>query len=141
MQLAEMFPNEASATAWFENIYWPEGRCCGHCGSVDTHRVKFSVPMPYHCRDCRKYFSVRTGTTLEKSRLRLRKWAFAVYLYVTSLKGVASMKLRRDLNVSEKTARYMLHRLREAWDASGLDQMTGPVEVDEAYFGGHTLRQ
>lgn len=57
---------------------------------------------------------VRTGTTLQSSRLPLRKWAYAVYLYVTSLKGVSSMKLHRDLNVTQKTAWYMLHRLRDA---------------------------
>ena len=92
--------------------------------------------MPYWCRDCRKYFSVRTGTALESSRLPLRKWAFAVYIYVTNLKSVSSMKLHRDLKVTQKTAWFMLHRLREAWDASGIKPFAGPVEADESYFGG-----
>ena len=92
--------------------------------------------MPYWCRDCRSYFSVRTGTTLQNSRLTLRKWAFAVYLYTTNLKSISSMKLHRDLKVTQKTAWFMLHRLREAWDASGIDLFDGPVEVDEDYFGG-----
>ena len=92
--------------------------------------------MPYWCRDCKGYFSVRTGTVLQDSRLPLRKWVFAVYIYVTNLKSVSSMKLSRDLRVTQKTAWFMLHRLREAWDASGLEKLTGPVEVDESYFGG-----
>ena len=135
LELAEMFPDEQSAVQWFESIYWPDGRCCGHCGSTATREASHKT-MPYWCKDCRRYFSVRTGTTLQSSRLPLRKWAFAVYLYVTNLKGVSSMKLHRDLRVTQKTAWYMLHRLREAWDASGIDKLLGPVEVDETYMGG-----
>ena len=85
---------------------------------------------------CQSYFSVRTGTTIENSRLPLRKWAFAVYLYVTNLKGVSSMKLHRDLEITQKTAWFMLHRLREAWGESGLEQFAGPLEVDDTYSGG-----
>ena len=136
MQLTEMFPDEAAAVAWFEKIHWPNGRHCGHCGSTETKEVPNAKPMPYWCKGCRSYFSVRTGTTIEKSRLPLRKWAFAVYLYVTSLKGVSSMKLHRDLGVTQKTAWFMLHRLRDAWDESGLEQFVGPVEADETYIGG-----
>ena len=136
MELAEMFPTEQSAVEWFESIYWPEGRCCGHCGSTRTKEVPNKSPMPYWCTDCRKYFSVRTGTTLAHSRVPLRKWAFAVYLYVTSLKGVSSMRLHRELGVTQKTAWFMLHRLREAWNHSGLEAFIGPIEVDETYIGG-----
>ena len=136
MQLGEMFPDEASAVKYFESIYWPEVRCCGHCGGLDTKRVPNAKPMPYWCRDCKAYFSVRTGTALEKSRLPLRKWAFAVYLYVTHLKSISSMKLHRDLDITQKTAWFMLHRLREAWDTSGIEPFDGPVEFDESYFGG-----
>ena len=131
-----MFPDEERAVWWFQAIYWPDGRACGHCGSTDTKETPKRLPMPYRCRDCGRYFSVRTGTVLQSSRLPLRKWAFAVYIYVTNLKSVSSMKLARDLRVTQKTAWFMLHRLREAWDASGLEKLVGPVEVDESYFGG-----
>ena len=136
MELTEMFPDEAAAIKWFEEIRWPHGRHCGHCGATDTRAVPKAKPMPYWCRDCKSYFSVRTGTTIEKSRLPLRKWVFAVYLYVTNLKGVSSMKLHRDLEITQKSAWYMLQRLREGWDAAGLDPFAGPVEVDETYMGG-----
>ncbi len=136
IELAEMFPNEESAIKWFEAVRWPNGRHCGHCGSCDTKEVKNRKPMPYWCKDCRSYFSVRTGTNIEKSRLPLRKWVFAIYLFVTHLKGVSSLKLHRDLKVTQKTAWFMLHRLRESWDVSGLEKFAGPVEVDETYIGG-----
>lgn len=110
-----MFPDEDSARLWFQQQMWPEGRCCGHCGSVATREVPSAKPMPYWCKDCRSYFSVRTGTAIEHSRVPLRKWAIAIYLCATGIKGVSSMKLHRDLGVTQRTAWFMLHRLRKAW--------------------------
>lgn len=136
MELADKFPNEEAAVRWFEGIVWPDERCCGHCGGLDTYRVKTGKPMPYRCRDCRKYFSVRTGTALAHSRLPLRKWAYAVYLVCTNLKSVSSMKLHRDLGVTQKTAWFMLHRIRETWVVETGNAFEGPLEVDEAFFGG-----
>ena len=136
IELTEMFPDEESAVRWFEAIQWANGRYCGKCGSVETREIPNAKPMPYWCNGCKSYFSVRTGTVMAKSRLPLRKWVFATYLYVTSLKGVSSMKLHRDLKVTQKTAWYMLHRLREAWDESGLEAMIGPAEADETFIGG-----
>ena len=137
IKLTEMFPDEASAVKWFEETRWPDGeRHCPHCGSTETKEVPNAKPMPYWCKGCRSYFSVRTGSMLQSSRLPLRKWVFAVYLYVTNLKGVSSMKLHRDLKVTQKTAWFMLHRLREAWDENGTGQFSGPVEADEVYIGG-----
>ena len=134
MELADRFPDEAPAREWFESIIWGDERCCGHCGSLRTKEASHKT-MPYWCSDCRSYFSVKTGTALESSKLPLRKWAFAVYLYLTNLKGVSSMKLHRDIGVSQKTAWFMLHRIREAFDRPGL-AFDGPVEVDETYIGG-----
>ena len=136
LDLAEMFPNERTATVWFEAQVWGAERCCPRCGSVKTGEVPNAKPMPYWCSDCRSYFSVRTGTALERSKVPLRKWAFAVYIVTTSLKSVSSMKLHRDLGVTQKTAWFMLHRLREAWGTEGVETFGGPVEVDETYVGG-----
>ena len=133
--LMDMFPNEETATRWFEATMWPTGRCCGHCGSVETSEVPNAKPMPYWCKTCRSYFSVRTGTALERSRVPLRKWAIAIYLEITSLKSVSSMKLHRDLGVSQPTAWFMLHRIREGWKRPD-NPYSGPVEVDETYVGG-----
>ena len=91
--------------------------------------------MPYRCRLCRQHFSVRTGTDMAQSKLPLRKWAFAIYLCSTSLKGVSSMKLHRDLEITQKSAWFLAHRIRDAL-TSGDSLFAGPVEVDESYFGG-----
>lgn len=137
MDMARMFATESDAATWFEKMHWPDGNLtCLRCGSAEgAYRVKSGKPQPYRCRDCRKYFSLKTGTVMEESKLPLRKWAWAIYLEMTALKGVSSMKLRRDLNVTQKTAWFMLHRIRGAFTdvAKSFD---GPVEVDEAYFGG-----
>ena len=85
-QIMDMFPNEDAATKWFEETLWPEERCCGHCGSTRTKETPNRRPMPYWCSDCRRYFSVRTGTPIAKTNLPLRKWAIAIYLELTSLK-------------------------------------------------------
>ena len=137
IQLMDMFPDEQAATAWFEDVFWNGTRCCGKCGSIKTREVPNAKPMPYWCTDCRSYFSVRTGTPIARSNVPLRKWAIAIYLCLTSLKSVSSMKLHRDIGVSQRTAWFMLHRIREAWAVeSGDSDFQGPVEADEAYFGG-----
>ena len=137
VQLMDMFPTEDAATAWFESVLWPDGeRHCGKCGSVRTREVPNAKPMPYWCTDCRSYFSVRTGTPIARSNVPLRKWAIAIYLCLTSLKSVSSMKLHRDIGVSQPTAWFMLHRIRETWAGDDDDQLDGPAEVDETYFGG-----
>ena len=136
VQLMDMFPTEEAATEWFEAVIWPDGRHCPKCGSERTREVKNAKPMPYWCTDCRSYFSVKTGTAMQRSKIPLRKWAIAIYLCLTSLKSVSSMKLQRDIGVSQPTAWFMLHRIREAWAGEGEGPFDGPVEFDETYFGG-----
>ena len=135
IELAEMFPSEHAAVKWFESIIWKAGRYCPRCGSLSTSVKKSGKPMPYRCKDCRKHFSIRTGNVLERSHISLRKWAWGIYLWTTSLKGVSSMKLHRDLKISQKSVWFMAHRLRESF-AGDLDLFEGPVEADETYFGG-----
>ena len=134
-QLTRKFPDEQAATEWFESNVWGGERCCGHCGSLNTKPVPNAKPMPYWCPDCRRYFSVRTGTVLRRSHISLQDWAFGIYLEVTNLKGVSSMKLHRDLGISQKSAWFMLHRIRETW-APKRENFAGPVEFDETYIGG-----
>ena len=131
----QQFGTEEAADDWFVSRRWPQGIRCGHCNS-DAVTVRANrKPMPYHCRTCRKYFSVRTGTVLQKSKLPLAKWAMAFYLFSTNLKGVPSMKLHRDLGITQKSAWHLAHRIREAWDVTA-DRFAGPVEADETYVGG-----
>ena len=91
------------------------GRCCGHCGIVETNHVPNVKPMPYWCRDSRSYSSVCTGTPLVHSNVCNRKWGIAVHRCSTGLTGVSSMKIHRNLGVTQHTASFMLHRLRKAW--------------------------
>ena len=136
IELMAMFPTEEHAIRWFEDSRWGGKRTCGKCGNERTRPVKSGKPMPYWCSACRSYFSVRTGTPLECSKVPLRKWAVAIYLCLTSLKSVSSMKLHRDINVSQKAAWFMLHRIRDAWSEDPGNTFSGPVEVDETYVGG-----
>ena len=138
IEVMDMFPTEDAARAWIESVVWPNGRCCGKCGSTRTRGASHKT-MPYWCTDCRSYFSVKTGTPLASSNIPLRKWAIAIYLCLTSLKSVSSMKLHRDLKISQKSAWFMLHRIREAWmpkENGVAPAFRGPVEVDETYMGG-----
>ena len=136
LELGEMFPDEEAARAWFERKIWPDGeRHCSHCGGTRTHEAS-GANSPYRCTDCRGYFSVKTNTIMDNSRLPLRKWVFAIYLEMTSLKGVSSMKLHRDIGVTQKSAWYMLHRIREVWSQGETWPFSGPVEIDETYVGG-----
>ena len=137
IELFKMFPDNASARKWMEQSRWGDERHCPTCGSVNTKTVPSEKPMPYHCGDCRKYFSVKTGTVMQSSKIGLQKWVIAMYLMSTNLKGVSSMKLHRDLGVTQKTAWFMAQKIRQGWlGGKDDDKLDGPVEVDETYIGG-----
>lgn len=136
IELFEMFPDNKVAERWFESNIWKDGRKCGRCGYTGTAKSKHPT-MPYYCSVCRKRFSIKTGTVMEASNVGYRKWAILTYQFATNLKGISSMKVHRDLKVTQKTAWFMVQRLRECWKVlAGVDKMDGPVEIDEAYFGG-----
>lgn len=132
IKLFQMFPDEVAARKWLEDTRWPDqNRYCPHCGSLKTNVVRSENPMPYHCADCRKYFSVRTGTAMQSSKLPIQKWVVAIYLLSTSLKGVSSMKLHRDLDVTQKTAWLMAQKIREDFVDGNEVKLDGIVEVGE----------
>ena len=135
--LFRMFPDDAAAEKWFAEQRWPEGPHCPYCGSINVQSGAKHKTMPYRCREkeCAKRFSVRTKTPMESSKLGFQVWAIALYQLTTNLKSVSSMKLHRDLGITQKSAWFLAHRLREAWKDHGT-QFTGPVEVDEMYMGG-----
>ncbi len=134
IKLFQMFPDDAAAERWFEISRWGEvgnPDYCPICGGSEKIRAKSNrKPLPYWCGECRRHFSVRVGTVMHRSRIGLQKWAIGIYLWSTSLKGVSSMKLHRDLNITQKSAYFMAQRLREAWSEHAFT-MHGPVEVDE----------
>ncbi len=136
LELSQMFPDEDAAIAWFEKVLWEKGgRYCPHCGSTNTADKPNKKPQPYRCRDCKKFFSLKTGTVMNNSNLPVRKWVFAIYLISTSLKGVSSMKLHRDLDISQKHAWHLAQRIREAFNINA-NKLSGEVEADETFIGG-----
>ena len=135
LELMDLFPDDDSAERWFQSIFWPDGVRCPACGSGNVQTRPTRKPQPYRCRQCRKDFSTKTGTLMHGSKLGYRTWAVAIYLLTTSLKGVSSMKLHRDLGIRQASAWHLAHRIREAW-AEREDPTAGPVEVDETYLGG-----
>ena len=113
LDMVRGFPDEAAAEDWFVSQRWPEGVECPHCESSNIHDRKGRKPQRFRCRSCRNYFSPKTGTVLTNSDLGYLAWVYAFYLLTTSLKGVSSMKIHRDLNVTQKTSWHLAHSLRK----------------------------
>jgi transposase-like protein/uncharacterized protein YodC (DUF2158 family) len=112
--LFEQFPDEAAAQRWLEGVRWSEGRVCGHCGSPQTNVVSQAQPMPYWCATCRHYFSVKTGTALQRSRLSLRAWVLAIFVMTMHRTEEASLPvICQTLAVGRPTARSMIRRIRQ----------------------------
>ena len=137
IEIMKRFPDDATAEAWFIERRWPNGITCPHCGSVNVQTGAKHKTMPFRCREkeCAKRFSAKTGTVMEGSKLGFQVWMIATYLMTTSLKSVSSMKLHRDLNINQRSAWFLAHRLRVALANEG-GVFSGPVEVDETYMGG-----
>ena len=135
MELFDKFPDNETAEQWFVDPRWPAGVRCPQCDSENVQERASRKPQPSRCRSCRKDFSVKTRSVMQRSNLGFRIWVVAVHLVATGLKRTSSMKLHRDLDISPKSAWHLAHRIRENWgDQHGL--LDGPVEMDEAFFGG-----
>ena len=137
VEIMRQFPEDATAEAWYVARRWPNGVTCPHCGSLNVQVGAKHKTMPYRCREkeCAKRFSPKTGTVMEGSKLGFQTWILATFLLSTNLKSVSSMKLHRDLNINQRSAWFLAHRVRVALSQSG-GLFSGPVEVDETYFGG-----
>ena len=128
------FSNEVSARKCIESQLWGDKPICCHCGSRN------SFPRPqrkgYRCKKCLKDFSIRYSTIFENSRLPLHKWLYAIYLVKTARKGISSLQLSKELDVTQKTAWFLLHRIRESCRCDAAKILSRVVEIDESYFGG-----
>jgi transposase-like protein len=134
-QLFEMFPDEESARSYLEGLLWPEGARCPVCGTGDRVTPRKGKIGFYRCNQCKEDFTVRTGTVFERSHIPLHKWVYAMYLLMTARKGISSMQLAKEIGITQKSAWFMLGRLREACGGK-LDKLRGIVEIDETYIGG-----
>ena len=137
-----IFHDEEAARAHMENIRWPDGPYCPHCGETEeVHRLEGKAHRPglLYCRSCRKQFSVTVGTVYERSKVPLHKWVLATQLLASSKKGMSAHQLHRMLGVTYKTAWFMAHRIREGMrdpNPSPLGGTNKVVEADETFMGG-----
>lgn len=132
-ELFQMFPDAESARSYLEAQRWPNGAVCPLCDEVK--RIYAKRGGFYRCNACLEEFTVRTGTIFEKSKVPLNKWLYAMYLLVTARKGISSLQLAKQIGVTQKTAWFMLGRLREAC-GNDPTELAGIVEIDEVYIGG-----
>jgi transposase-like protein len=128
-----LFPDELSARAYLESRLWPEGVRCPECKGGE--RITTRKDGYFRCNACKLDFTVRTGTIFERSHVPLHKWLYAMYLLVTARKGISSMQLAKQIGITQKSAWFVLHRLREAC-GKDLDKLRGQVEIDETFVGG-----
>jgi transposase-like protein len=132
-QLFAMFPDAESARTYLEGRLWPEGPRCPVCGLGE--RITARKGGFYRCNQCAEDFTVRTGTIFERSHVPLHKWVYAMYLLVTARKGISSMQLAKEIGITQKSAWFVLQRLREALGGDPT-MLEGLIEIDETYVGG-----
>ncbi len=136
--------NEAGGVAFFERKRWGDTPCCPCCGDIDVYQMKDrktgerNKDFRWRCRGCGKLYSVRTGMIFEESLVPMHKWARALWEMATCKNGVSALEVSRKIEVSYKTALFMLNRLRHAMaqDFTKPPKLTGTVEADETYWGG-----
>lgn len=129
------YSNEAVCVEFLSNLYWGDGeRCCVKCGSTDIYGMR--TRPTFRCRACDKQFSIKSGTVMQNSPLPITKWVPALWMVVNCKNGISSCEMARALNVTQKTAWHMGHRIREAIAKSSEGKLSGTVEADETYIGG-----
>jgi transposase-like protein len=116
-------------------IHWSGGKArCPECDSLDV--ILMARYQRYHCRECRKQFSIKLGTIFEKSPLPLSKWLPVMWLMANAKNGISSHEIARSVGVTQKTAWFMSHRLREVMRTGTFKKLSGVVEADESFVGG-----
>ncbi len=149
VSLAAHLRDETAAWKFMEELRWPDGPICPHCGSIDnstlinTNGRKTRLGRPTYrrewtCHDCKKQFSVLVGTIYESSKVPLFKWLLAQHMMCSNKNGVAALEIKRTLNVAYKTAWFICHRIRYAMEGGPLHDalLSGVVEADETWVGG-----
>lgn len=128
------FADVETSIAFVAALRWPDGVYCYRCG--DTACYRLSTRPIWKCRGCKKQFSVKVGSIFEDSPIGLDKWLPALWMLVNCKNGVSSYEIARDLGVTQKSAWFMLHRLRLAIQTRSFEKIGGEVEIDETYIGG-----
>jgi transposase-like protein len=132
--LMEAFPTEESCIAYLERITWNGTPVSPFEPDSKVYKCKSGQ---YKCADSNKYFTIRTGSIFQESKMPLRKWFMAIYIFTTHKKGISSHQLARDLSITQKTAWFVLHRIRLAFGQPSCQEvLNGTIEADETYIGG-----
>jgi transposase-like protein len=135
LELTKAIPDEKAAVEHFTAIRWKNGEFCPYCGHDRLYH--FGDGKTHKCAECRQRFSIKVGTILEDSKLPLRTWMLAVWFISSHKKGIASTQLAKDLGVTQKTAWFIMHRLRHAARTRSFNRpLRGDVEADETFMGG-----
>jgi len=135
LQMMETFSDEQVCIDHLRAIRWKDGAYCPHCGGTKVYN--FTDNRTHKCGDCRQRFSIKVGTIFEDTKLPLRKWFMAIWMVTSHTKGIASTQLAKDIKITQKSAWFMLHRLRHAARTKSFNRpLEGMVEVDETYVGG-----
>lgn len=141
LHMIDTLHTEEDCRLYLEDMRWHGEPVCPHCGSISKHHYKLTQNGEfkglYKCKDCRERFTVRQGTMFEDSNLPLKKWFYAIFLFLAHKRGISSAQLARDIHVTPKTAWFMLHRIRHNIkdDDTTFEDET---QVDETYVGGKT---
>ena len=139
LQMLDTLHTEEDCRQYLEDMRWGGEPVCPHCGSISKHHYKLTQNGKfkglYKCKDCRERFTVTQGTMFEGSHVPLKKWFYAIYLFLAHKKGISSVQLAKDIHVTQKTAWFMLSRIRVNLkdDDANFDDFT---QVDETYVGG-----
>ena len=135
LEVVTFFADEQRAFEAIRDRRWPNGKvACPLCG---CEKVKFMEKVRrWNCNGCRKQFSAKTGTIFEESPISFSKWLPAMWLIANAKNGISSYELHRSLGVTQKTAWFMLHRIRLAMQNESIEKLSGQVEADETYVGG-----
>lgn len=136
LEAIRYFSNLEVATKFFADLRWPDGPTCPACGLVDKNHYYLKTRRVWKCRSCKKQFSVKAGTIFEDSPIGMDKWLPAMWMLVNCKNGKSSYELARDLGVTQKSAWFMLHRLRLAMQTGTWKKLSGTVEADETFVGG-----
>jgi len=133
--------NEAQAVAFLEKQRWGDQPACPRCGSVGVYQMKGrdgerNKDYRWRCRDCSQFFTVRTSTIFEETRLPLRVWVYAIWKACSSKKGISALQLSREMEITHKSALFILRRIRHGLGEVSPEKLMGTVEADEVYIGG-----
>jgi transposase-like protein len=125
----QLFPNEETCLGYLEKMRWPNGRVCPHCGSAKSY--KFKNGKLFKCADCKRQFTSKVGTIFTDSHIKLQDWFLAIYLLTSQKKGISSIRLAEYLEVTQKTAWFMLYRIRYAMEY-GVDDKQSDANIELA---------